>query len=312
MEILALCVRFVTVNGDIEVSLGFFNFDLKKAFYFLIIIALPLISINIEQNPGRQAHWFNQPLTYLKSASQTFVFDFSSGVTETTRFYIDLIDLKKRIQEVENENKSLRTNALNYQEVIIENNRLRQLLEFKSKTKMELKAAQVIARDPILDHNTITINKGSEDGVKPGMAVLAIQGAVGYILKAEAQTSHVMLITDRYSVVDAIIQHTRAQGLVEGRSQGRISLQYVDRLEDVQVGDLVVTGGLDNIFPKGFPIATITEVERKTQTVSPSITLKAIVTPQFIEEVFVVFNAAQEDFLPPEVVSTPTPEVTSK
>lgn len=298
--------------NDTEVRLGFFNFDLKKAFYLLIIIALPLVSINIEQNLGRQDKWFNQPLTYLKGASQDMVFNFTSGVAETTRFYIDLIEVKKKIREIEEENKTLRTAALNHQEILAENNRLRQLLEFKGKTKMELKTAQVIGRDPILDHNTITINKGSADGVKPGMAVLAIQGAVGYILKTDAHSSFVMLITDRYSVVDAIIQRTRAQGLVEGRSKGKLFLQYVDRLEDIQVGDLVVTGGLDNIFPKGFPIATISEIERKTQTVSPSITLKPVITPEFIEEVFVVFNAAQEDFLPPDVTANATPTEVKK
>jgi rod shape-determining protein MreC len=161
---------------------------------------------------------------------------------------------------------------------------------------MNLVAAQVIGRDLVIDHNTITINKGTNEGLAPGQAVITTEGALGYIFKADALTSHVMLITDRYAVVDGIVQRTRAHGIVEGKSQNGCVLKYVEKTEDVKVGDLVVTGGLDNIFPKGFPVAVVESVERKTFSVSLKVDLRPVVDPYKVEEVFVVTNAAKEDF----------------
>jgi rod shape-determining protein MreC len=105
----------------------------------------------------------------------------------------------------------------------------------------------------------------------------------------------VILITDRYSVVDGLIQRTRASGIVEGKGNSFCILKYVEKTEDVKVGDLVVTGGLDNIFPKGFPVAVVEKVERKNVSVSLTVELRPVVDAAKAEEVFVVTNAANID-----------------
>jgi rod shape-determining protein MreC len=92
------------------------------------------------------------------------------------------------------------------------------------------------------------------------------------------------------------VQRTRAHGIVEGKSQNGCTLKYVEKTEDVKEGDLVVTGGLDNIFPKGFPVAVVESVERKTFSVSLKVDLRPVVDPYKVEEVFVVVQAANEDF----------------
>lgn len=118
-----------------------------------------------------------------------------------------------------------------------------------------------------------------------------------------------MLITDRYAVVDGIVQRTRAHGIVEGKSQSSCALKYVERTEDVNEGDLVVTGGLDNIFPKGFPVAIVESVERKTFSVSLKVDLRPVVDPYKVEEVFIITDSAKEDFgdkFAPAPAATPT------
>jgi rod shape-determining protein MreC len=108
-------------------------------------------------------------------------------------------------------------------------------------------------------------------------------------------TSRVILLEDHYSVVDSVIQRTRAHGIVEGRGSGGCTLKYVERSEDVRVGDIVVTGGLDQIFPKGFPVAVVESVERKTYSVSLKVDLRPVVNPNKVEEVFVIFNSEGAD-----------------
>lgn len=275
--------------------MNFFNFDLKKLILLAIILILPLVSINIQQRPGN-SNWLAKPFSFLASSTEEIFFGFSNGVKSTTSLYVNLIEIKKTSAELQSKNHELQTRLEVMSELQKENDRLRELVDFKVSNKMNLTAAQVIGRDLVIDHNTLTINKGTAQGLKPGQAVVTIKGVLGYIFRPSVNTSQVMLITDRYAVVDGIVQRTRARGIVEGKSSTECTLKYVEKTEDVKPGDLVVTGGLDNIFPKGFPVAIVESVERKTFSVSLKVELRPVVDPNKVEEVFVVKDAANEDF----------------
>jgi rod shape-determining protein MreC len=275
--------------------LNFFNIDLKKIIMILIVLALPLVSINMQQRP-QESNWLSRPFSFLASVAEETFYGFSAGVRGTTALYLDLINIKKTNADLTTKNGELLTRMAEMTELKNENGRLRGLLEFRQSTKMELVSAQVIGRDLVSsDHSTITINKGTQNGVKSGQAVITVNGALGYIYRPEALTAKIMLITDRYSVVDGVVQRTRAHGIVEGRTQSLCQLKYVEKTEDVKKGDLVVTGGLDNIFPKGFPGAVVDSVERKNFSVSLRVDLKPVVDPFKVEEVFVVSNAGNID-----------------
>jgi len=274
--------------------LNFFNFDIKKVIAFLILFSLPLITINMEQKQF-ETMWFSKPFAWVGSLIQEGFFDFSTGIKDTTAMYVNLINIKKENQLLKNKNEEIMTRLLALNEFQIENGRLKALLDFKASTKMELISAQVIGRDLVADHNTITINKGLKHGLKNGQAVMTTDGVLGYVFRPENITANVMLITDRYAVVDGLIQRTRARGIVEGKGAGGCVLKYVERSEDVKPGDIVVTGGLDNIFPKGFPIAIVESTEKKAYSVSLKIDLKPVVDPYRVEEVFVISNAVNED-----------------
>ena len=276
--------------------MNFLNFNFKKIFILLLILSLPLISINVEQKKVQNA-WFTQPFSFLAQSIQNFFSGLSQGVRGTTAEYLNLLNIKAESARVSKENNELKTRLNQFSENQNELERLRTLLDFQNNTKMELIPGQVIGRDLVADHNTITINKGIKHGLRAGQAVLTVSGAVGYIFKPQYFTSHVMLITDRYSVVDALIQKTRSHGIVEGRNKDLCVLQYVERTEDVKVGDLIVTGGLDNIFPKGFPLGVVTNIERKTKSASLIIGIKPVVDSNKVEEVFIVKHAALENFL---------------
>ncbi|MFP5519054.1 MAG: rod shape-determining protein MreC [Bdellovibrionia bacterium] len=271
----------------------------------LVVLILPLVSINMQQRP-QESQWYTRPFTLLASTVQSGIYSFSNGVQSTTATYLDLIGIKKFNAELRSQNQELLTRLNLMNELSIENERLKKLLDFKQNTPMELTAAQVVGRDLVPDHNTITINKGTQHGLKAGMAVITTQGVLGYIFRPELLSSQVMLITDRYSVVDGIIARTRAQGIVEGKSSTSLVLKYVEKTADVKEGDLVVTGGLDNIFPKGFPIAVVDSIERKTYSISLRIELKPVIDPRMVEEVFVVTSAKGEDFTP--IFAPPTEE----
>jgi rod shape-determining protein MreC len=274
--------------------LNFLNFDLKKVLSFLFVLSLPLISINMQRKPFANG-WYDKPFTFLASVTQSAFFSFSDGVRSNTQLYLDLINIKKENLQLKDENQKLMTLLEGQNELLKENERLNQLLDFKNHSKMEVVAARVMSKDLVSDHNTLQINKGTHHGLKAGQAVITVGGVVGYVFKPGTFTSQVLLITDRYSVVDGIIARSRARGIVEGKNASTCVLRYVEKSEDVQPGDLVVTSGLDNIFPKGFPVAKVEAVENKTYSVSLKVELKPVVDPDKIEEVFVIMNAANED-----------------
>lgn len=259
------------------------------------MILLPLLTLNSQQVP-KESTWYNQPFTLIATGLNEVFYDFSHGVKETTALYLNLVNIKKENAHLVEINKQLKTQMLILQDLQSENQRLKTLMDFKQSSKMNLIAAQVVGRDLLTDRNTITINKGTQDGLKPGQAVISTEGVVGYVFRPQLTASHVMLITDRYSVVDGVVARTRSHGIVEGKAHNECALKYVEKTEDVHPGDIVVTGGLDNIFPKGFPIARVEKVENKTYSISLKVDLVPFVDANKVEEVFIVSDAANEDF----------------
>ncbi len=288
-ELLLVCVHHEGI------SVNFFNFDFKKLVILTLMLILPLMSINMQQTPG-EGQWFTKPFTFISGSFQQFFYQFSGGVKETTSMYLNLINIKKESQDLKSTHRELISRLDSMTEMQRENDRLRSLLQFKQKSKMDLVAARVMGRDIMTDHASIRINKGLNHGLKAGQAVITTGGVVGYIYQPDTLTSKVLLITDRYAVVDGIVQRSRARGIVEGKNQNGCVLQYVERSEDVVPGDIVITSGIDNIFPKGFPVAVVESVENKTTSVSVKVELKPLVDPLKVEEVFVILNAANEDY----------------
>ena len=277
--------------------MNWLNLDLRKIVLTTAFVILPLISINTQRSPSTSG-WYDKPFSFLAGSVESIFFTFSDGVRGTTKLYLDLIDIKKENQGLRSQNKELQTRLLEMDELTKENQRFNVLLDFKQKHKMEMVAARVMSRDLLSDHATVRIDKGTNQGLKAGMAVITTDGVVGHIFRPEAFTSHVLLVTDRYSVVDGLIGRSRARGIVEGKSPGGLALHYVEKSEDVKKGDLVVTSGLDNIFPKGFPVAIVESVENKAFAVSLKVELRPVVDPDKVEEVFIITDSKEQDLTP--------------
>lgn len=276
--------------------MNWFNFDIRKAILLTVLIIMPLFSINMQQNPT-SSKWFEKPFSFMAGVVEASFFHFSDTVRGTTKLYLDLINIKKESAQLKSHNLELKSQLLFLEELKKENTRLNNLLSFKTKADMNLLAAHVTSKDLLsTDHSTLRIDRGTAHGIKSGMAVITTEGVIGHIFRPETYSSRVLLITDRYSVVDGMVSRSRARGIIEGRSNSQLMLRYVEKSEDIKKDDIVVTSGLDNIFPKGFPIAIVERVENKSYAVSLRVDLRPIVDPNKVEEVFVVTNANNQDF----------------
>ncbi len=259
------------------------------------LVAIPLIAINMEHNPAHRP-WFVKPFIYVTGVVQNVYSGFSSGIRGTTGLYLNLIDTKTDNRKLQKENSELSAQLGFLTELKLENQRLNQILGFKENTKMKLLTAKVIGKDLLIDHNTLTINRGTHHGIEEFMAVITIGGVVGYVIQPQNYTSQILLLTDRYASIDSIVQRSRARGILQGLTQKTCRLSYVERDDDIIEGDRIVTSGLNNIFPKGFTVGTVTKVIKNRYDISQEVSVKPAVNPFTLEEVFIVLNTNKESF----------------
>ncbi len=168
---------------------------------------------------------------------------------------------------------------------------LRQLLELRERANLDTTAADVIAAAGSPEFRTVTIDKGTNDGLATDMAVISPAGVIGRVILPSRRASKVQLLIDRNAAAGALIERTRVQGVVEGFGDGSLRLEYVPGSSEVKPGDLVVTSGIDGIYPKGFVIGTVEQVGPGSGGYH-QITIRPAVDFTRLEEVLVVRTPA--------------------
>ncbi len=159
---------------------------------------------------------------------------------------------------------------------------------------LSFKAANVIGVNNIDWFRTITIDKGSEDGIVKDMAALTANGIVGRVVESYSKTSKILLAIDPRSNIDVIIQRSRIKGIAEGKGDNRLIVKYVQQFEDVQIGDVVVSAGIGGVFPKGIMVGEVVKVEKSDDSFFKSIEIKTSVDFKKLEEVFIAANQPEK------------------
>jgi len=168
---------------------------------------------------------------------------------------------------------------------------LQRLLELRNSVELLTLSAQVIAVDATPWFRTFTVDRGTGDGVRQDLAVIAPSGVVGRVVGTPGpRAAKVQLLIDRNAAAGALIERTRAAGVVTGvDGQSFLRMDYVSNLEDVQIDDAVVTSGTDGIYPKGFIIGTVADV-RRGDDLYKSILVAPVVEFAKLEDVLIVLN----------------------
>ena len=220
------------------------------------------------------------------------VADFVNNLTDVTR-------LTDENRELRAENERLIQETARLREVELENLQLRQLLDVRGISEEEIFVdANVFARESSNAKDTIAIDRGRGDGLQEGMIVLTRQGSlVGLITRVLDDFAWVTLITDPDSAVSALIQESRAQGVVAGGADGTLTMEFVVETADVKEGDLVLTSGLGGRHPAGEVIGKVVEVDGTAQELFQEVHVQPLADLSRLESVLVLGS-----FLPQEVV----------
>ena len=202
--------------------------------------------------------------------------------------YFYLIGVRRQNAELQRQLEEYKQREVHFQEAEQALTRLETLLDLKRQVALPVIGARVIAYDPTLWSRSAIINQGKAQGVKEGLPVLAPQGIVGRIVGIYPEYAKVMLIVDRKSSADAMVQRTRIRGMLKGKGGNRCSLEFVPKSADVQVGDLVLASGLVGLYPKGLVFGKVTAANKKNPGVFQEIEVSPNVDLSTLEEVLVV------------------------
>ena len=201
---------------------------------------------------------------------------------------------EKTLTELKRENAELQAQVIELQESGADAKRLEDLLGLKSNYELESTAARINGASSDAWSNTVTIDKGTIDGLGVNMPVANSSGIIGQIIEVSPTSSTVRLITDENSGVSAMIQSNRAQGMLNGQPDGSLRLDYVPVSAEVKSDDLVITSGLGGVYPKGLPLGRVIAVEKTDNALYYSIIVEPFAHTESFEEVLVITSLSEE------------------
>ena len=259
----------------------------------LLVTNLVIMAVDARDADGRQkvlriwTQTFASPLQNASSKATGATSGFFQQIWNFRSTAVENEQLKQRLNEVETELHTARQAAA-------ENDRLKALLSLNEQTNIKSVPARVIARDPSVWFNTITINRGSSSGVEQNMPVVTSGGIVGRVITVSPWASQVMLITDEKAGAGAVVGQlgqSGALGSIRGRADLNVALiemRYVSGLEKVEVGDYVMTTGQDGIYPPGLNVGKVVDVKSGTATTAHQILIQPGAQLDHLEEVAVL------------------------
>jgi len=288
-----------------------------------LLILLAITSMVIDRGPTAvdrsELPWWQAivleitaPLERVLSAPMDGVKGFFDGYVDLLGVRADNRRLRRRIAEIESEN-------LQFREALVASGHLARIASMRDEFEIPMLPAEVVGLDVAPWFRSILIDRGSQYGVEPGQPVITNEGVVGVVTATTKHAAKTMLLLDRQSAVDALIQRSRARGVLRGVGLDRLEFEFVVRDADVVQGDEIVTSGLGGVYPKGLRLGRVAEL----RDAGGRLTRIAVVEPAVdlgqLEQVFVMLrrgptmdllyqpNRAEEDLDGPVTVATPPP-----
>ena len=247
----------------------------------LVILSIVLITWSARTGAGG-------PLGVARSAFQTVTSPVRyvgslvlSPITGLGNVIRNLTADQQTLSELQEENERLRIRNVELEEAALTAERLQST------------AARIISGSTDSWSSTVIIDKGTSSGIAVGMPVCDANGAIGQVVECGPSTSTVRLITDEGSGVSAMVQSSRAQGMVEGTATGQLRLTLIRVEQSIEVGDVVVTSGLGGVFPKGLPIGEVIAVERTPGAMYYDVVVEPFAHVENLEEVLVITSLTE-------------------
>lgn len=261
----------------------------------VIFILIPILTLDTTNRKPSEYHVFDRALLSVMTPVQnglSFVMDQSVRLFHR---YFFLIQVSQDNQTLTLENQKLLSEIAHLTEFKLENDRLRKILDYQEEYQLETIIARVIAKDVSSDFRSIRINRGSNHGVVKGMPVVTHEGIIGRVLRTTGNTADILTLFDPLSSIDTVDERSRVHGIVEGVSEDTCQLKFIQRTDDIRVGDRLISSGLGQVFPRGVPVGVVTRVHQLAYGITQEVEVKPTVPFSKLEEVIVIKKQQPEN-----------------
>ena len=259
----------------------------------LIVIGISLYAVSQKEYVYQETSAFENLMIDSFAPMQRSVSYVKKRVASVVDDYVFNVGASRQNKILRNDIAELKNKLFQYNEMVKENTRLKNILKFSDKFNFKKVLAQVVAWDSSSDFKVLRINKGTDAGVKVYDPVVTALGVVGYVYRVTDGFSDVLTILDQNNRVDGIIERTRSHGILHGHTSGVCKMKYVSRTEPVVLKDRVFTSGLGNIFPKGLILGYVSKIERESYGITQNIEIEPAVNFNQLEEVLILLREGE-------------------
>ena len=259
----------------------------------LVVVCLLLLTV---QTRGVGGGIVGDALSLAWTGAQSALIQAHRGALNVWHTYVDWKAVRIENTALRQEAERLRVQALAVEDTRQENARLRRLLALRERLPVSTVAGEIIGREAGGWVRALTVNRGRQSGIARQTPVIVADGLVGRVIQVRATASVVQLLNDPASTVGAVVQRTRTTGLVEGDPSGGLRLKFMARDGGgVAAGDLIVTSGLGELFPKGVPVGRVKAVEDRGSALFHYAVIEPVVDFARVEEVLLVTGQSGQD-----------------
>jgi rod shape-determining protein MreC len=239
----------------------------RDFFICVILLGLPFLFLHSNLKDPSKHNAFDKVILKLSTPIQYVASTVARTISDVWGSYIYLVDVREENEFLKMDNLKLRKTNEKVNQLQMENLRLRNMLEFQETSKHKLLAAQVIGKNTSAYFRVmrIVIDRGASK-VQPGMAVVTNEGLVGQIDEVWDKYSDVLMAVDPKSSIDVYIQRNKSRGLLKGTgdtSRYECKIEYLLKTDEVQVGDIVVTSGMDRQFPEEVEVGKVAKIRKR-------------------------------------------------
>jgi rod shape-determining protein MreC len=229
----------------------------------------------------------------LKAADSLF-----GGLRGAYRRYIKLVNVSKENEILRERVGQMEWELNSYREMALAQERYRKLFDFRFSSGFESLTARVIARDPGGWSSSLVLDRGKRDGVKRGLCVATDLGVVGQVIGVTEDACQVQTLLDPASSTAVLLQKSRTHAIASGQGEGQnLLLRFLDKSTVTEPAEVVVTSGVDGVFPHGLRVGIVTSIEKVPESLFQAVQVSPAVDLFHLEEVLILTNSA--DYLPP-------------
>lgn len=273
----------------------------------VLLLAVPFFFLRASIRSPEEMNSIDRAISRVSAPVEYAAAALARGVSTLFGDYVYLVDVKADNNKLAHENAGLRQRVSELLATEVENDRLRGLLALREEVRSESASAMVVAKDTTSYFRvTRVILDSTAAGVKEHMPVIAQGGVVGIVERVAGEKIDVQLAVDSGFGVDVYVERTRARGFVRGvgdEGQYLVHVEYVQREDELDVGDVLLTSGLGCRFPEGIPVARVTEVVKKEFGVYQRVEARPTVDFSRLSEVLILLD--QRENCTPEAPGRP-------